>query len=56
MQSRLGNDCADEPLHKCATCGATELTDPNLEFRVSRDGEEYCMQHLPGAGAAAATR
>jgi membrane associated rhomboid family serine protease len=41
----------DEPLHKCATCGATERTDPNLEFRVSRDGEEYCMQHLPGAAA-----
>ena len=38
-----------EPLHKCATCGATELSDPNLEFRVSHDGEEYCMQHLPSA-------
>jgi hypothetical protein len=36
-----------EPLHKCATCGATELTDANLEFRVSRDGEEYCLAHLP---------
>ncbi|HEX8280697.1 MAG TPA: hypothetical protein VF551_04930 [Chthoniobacterales bacterium] len=41
-----------ESLHRCATCGATELTDPNLEFRVSRDGEEYCMQHLPAATAA----
>ncbi|HEY4284666.1 MAG TPA: hypothetical protein VGM62_16510 [Chthoniobacterales bacterium] len=37
----------DEPLHKCAVCGATELTDPNLEFRVSRNGEEYCIPHLP---------
>jgi membrane associated rhomboid family serine protease len=36
-----------EPLHKCATCGATELSDPNLEFRVARDGEEYCVPHLP---------
>ncbi|HSV61766.1 MAG TPA: hypothetical protein VLH83_00355 [Chthoniobacterales bacterium] len=36
-----------EPLHKCATCGATESSDPNLEFRVSRDGEEYCLAHLP---------
>jgi hypothetical protein len=36
-----------EPLHKCAVCGATELTDPNLDFRVSRDGEEYCIAHLP---------
>jgi membrane associated rhomboid family serine protease len=37
----------DEPLHKCKTCGATEVSDPNLEFRVARDGEEYCMAHLP---------
>ena len=37
----------DEPLHRCATCGATELTDPSLEFRVARDGEEYCIAHLP---------
>jgi membrane associated rhomboid family serine protease len=37
----------EEPLHKCATCGATELSDPNLEFRVARDGEEYCLPHLP---------
>src|SRR5207249_4529714 len=36
-----------EPLHKCAVCGATELTDPNLDFRVARDGEEYCIVHLP---------
>ena len=42
-----------EPLHKCATCGATELTDPNMEFRVARDGEEYCMPHLPRAENAA---
>lgn len=37
----------EEPLHKCATCGATELSDPNLEFRVASDGEEYCLPHLP---------
>ena len=38
-----------ESLHRCATCGATELSDANLEFRVSRDGEEYCLPHLPSA-------
>lgn len=43
-----------EPLHKCAVCGATELTDANLDFRVARDGEEYCMTHLPKAGTPAA--
>ena len=41
-------DATVEPLHTCAVCGATELTDPNLEFRVSRNGEEYCIPHLPG--------
>ena len=40
---------ADEALHHCAVCGATELTDPNLDFRVARDGEEYCIAHLPKA-------
>lgn len=39
----------DEPLHHCAMCGATEQTNPNLEFRVARDGEEYCLAHLPSA-------
>jgi membrane associated rhomboid family serine protease len=38
---------AEEPLHRCATCGATEASDPSLEFRVARDGEEYCIAHLP---------
>jgi membrane associated rhomboid family serine protease len=38
-----------EPLHKCAVCGATELTDSALDFRVARDGEEYCVPHLPKA-------
>jgi hypothetical protein len=42
-----------EPLHRCATCGATELSDPNMEFRVARDGEEYCMNHLASAATAA---
>jgi hypothetical protein len=37
----------DEPLHRCAVCGATERSDPHLEFRVARDGEEYCVPHLP---------
>jgi membrane associated rhomboid family serine protease len=42
-----------EPLHKCAVCGATELTDSTLEFRVARDGEEYCIAHLPKAETSA---
>jgi hypothetical protein len=41
-----------ESLHKCAVCGRTELIDPDLEFRVARDGEEYCLEHLPSAQTA----
>jgi membrane associated rhomboid family serine protease len=42
-----------ETLHKCAVCGATELSDPNLDFRVARNGEEYCIAHLPKAESSA---
>ncbi|HLW36264.1 MAG TPA: rhomboid family intramembrane serine protease [Chthoniobacterales bacterium] len=45
-------DVTSEPLHKCAVCGRTELTGPDLEFRVARDGEEYCLEHLPKPPAA----
>jgi hypothetical protein len=38
---------SDEPLHRCAICKRTELDGPDLEFRVSRDGQEYCLEHLP---------
>ena len=31
----------------CATCDRTEHDDPDLEFRVAADGEEYCKEHLP---------
>jgi Rhomboid family len=40
-----------EALHTCKVCGATELSNPDLEFRVARDGEEYCIPHLPKAAA-----
>ena len=41
-----------EPLHRCAVCGATESSDPSLDFRVASDGEEYCLSHLPSAASA----
>jgi cytochrome c553 len=34
-------------LHICAVCHCTEITSPEKEFRVSRDGNEYCTEHLP---------
>jgi len=33
-------------IHQCATCGATEHTHADLEFRVAMDGREYCRHHL----------
>lgn len=33
---------AGDTFHECATCGATEKTHPEREFRVSADGNEYC--------------
>jgi hypothetical protein len=37
----------DDALHRCATCGRTEQQNPELEFRVAKDGQEYCREHLP---------
>jgi hypothetical protein len=38
---------AEEPsFHNCASCDRTEVTDPGLEFRVGKDGREYCVEHL----------
>ncbi len=36
-------------IHKCAVCGRTEKSDPNLEFRFCskcNGNYEYCMDHL----------
>ena len=43
-----------ENLHECAVCHRTEVTNPELDFRVSRDGQEYCREHLPKPPAALA--
>jgi hypothetical protein len=37
----------EETLHRCTVCKRTEKDHPELEFRVSRNGEEYCLDHLP---------
>jgi hypothetical protein len=37
----------ESTLHRCSLCGRTEVSDPDLEFRVSADGSEYCGEHLP---------
>lgn len=33
---------AGDTFHECATCGATEKTHPEREFRVAADGNEFC--------------
>ena len=40
----------DEALHRCEVCGRSENDAPELEFRVARDGHEYCKEHLPKVG------
>jgi membrane associated rhomboid family serine protease len=40
---------ADEALHRCSVCGRTDATAPELDFRVAKDGQEYCLEHLPKA-------
>jgi len=32
--------------HRCKKCDRTEITDPDLDFRMAQDGEEYCEEHL----------
>lgn len=36
-----------EPLHRCVVCSRTEASHPDLDFRVSSSGEDYCLEHLP---------
>ncbi len=33
--------------HRCTRCGRTEVDSPEVNFRVSSDGCEYCEEHLP---------
>lgn len=35
-----------EAFHRCKSCARTEVSDPELEFRMAADGEEYCEDHL----------
>ena len=36
-----------EAFHECVTCTRTDQSHPQLEFRISADGKEYCVDHLP---------
>lgn len=41
------SEIVDEALHRCEVCKRTEIDEPHLEFRVAKDGNEYCREHLP---------
>ena len=36
-----------DSFHRCHTCGRTDASDPELDFRITDDGIEYCSGHLP---------
>jgi hypothetical protein len=36
----------EDAFHRCAECSRTDVSDPDLEFRMSMDGKEYCTDHL----------
>lgn len=37
-----------DSFHRCSVCGRTDTSDPDLDFRITEDGIEYCSDHLPG--------
>lgn len=46
FEKEQGN--GDEAFHSCAKCGRSDISDPDLEFRMADNGEEYCEDHLGG--------
>jgi len=40
LKAGFGED--EEPFHKCTECHRNDVMDPEREFRVGEDGEEYC--------------
>ena len=36
-----------DSFHCCSVCGRTDASDPDLDFRITDDGIEYCAEHLP---------
>ena len=48
-QYAIASVTESEPLHLCATCQRSDVSHPELEFRVARDGNDYCLEHLPKA-------
>ncbi|MDZ4743389.1 MAG: hypothetical protein SGI98_08235 [Verrucomicrobiota bacterium] len=44
------NDNGQSSFHECMVCHRTDVSNPDLEFRISgSDGEEYCQDHISQA-------
>ncbi len=39
-----------QTLHRCTVCDRTEASNPELDFRVAANGDEYCLDHLDDDG------
>ena len=44
------NDSEGQTLHRCVVCNRTEASNPELDFRVAENGDEYCLDHLGDDG------
>ena len=42
-----------EAFHTCAVCHKTDVSHPEMHFRVAQNGNEYCLDHLPAKGIVA---
>ncbi len=49
--ARQRGQLENNALHCCVICGQTEHSEPDTDFRVARDGSEYCRRHLPVRGS-----
>ncbi len=38
---------AAEAFHTCIVCQRNDVMDPEMDFRIGKDGDEYCEIHLP---------
>jgi membrane associated rhomboid family serine protease len=53
--TRDSKEGAPVTMHECVVCKRTEVSAPELDFRVARDGQEYCVEHLPKPPALSAS-
>lgn len=40
---------SDAAFHTCVVCNRSDVSNPELDFRIDVNGQEYCEDHLPEA-------